>query len=225
VATQVQVKEWRALRGRFLNALWDSGHAGNDFAAVSDLIATIGASDLPVHQLDRLVLDLRNDGLITGIGMGATDDQSVRLTSEGRYEVEQWLAEPNEPTDAIPVPANQVFSIGTMNVTGPVLQGSTATNVNTTYGTSGAELVELVAQFRQLLTAAELSPDDREALEADLDVIEEEAANPQPRPQRVRPILRRLREVLTKGVLSGVELGAKQETIDLIDAAQKAITG
>jgi hypothetical protein len=221
VATQVQIQEWRALRGRFLNALWDAHHAGNDVAAVDDLLEQIDASDLPEHQIDRLVFDLRNDGLIADFGMVVTQDQSVRLTSEGRYEVEQWLAKPDEPTDAIPVPASQVFSIGTMNVTGTVMQGSTAANVNTTVGTSGAELVELVAQIRQILTTANVSPDDREAIEADLEVIEEEAGTPQPRWARLRPFLRRLRGVIEKGALAGIEAGTKQEVIHLIEQAQQ----
>ena len=142
-----------------------------------------------MHQLDHLVLDLRNDGLITNIGMGATQDQQVRLSSEGRYEVEQWLAEPDEPTDVIPLPANQVFSIGTVNVTGPVLQESTATNIITNYGTSSDALVKIVAQFREFLTAADLPDVDREAIEVDLDVIEEEGAAAQPRPKRLRALL------------------------------------
>jgi hypothetical protein len=221
VATQVQIQEWRTLRGRFLNALWDSEHAGNDFTLVSDLIAAIGASDLPVQQLDRLVLDLGNDGLITNIGMGATQDQQVRLSSEGRYEVEEWLSEPDEPTEHIKVPANQIYNINTMNVTGPVLQGSAATNVTTSYGVSGDVLVKLVAQFRELLTAAELSPDDRESLEADIEVIEEEAAAAQPKAGRLRSALRRLKDALFKGALAGIEVGAKQETIHLMEQAQQ----
>jgi hypothetical protein len=71
----------------------------------------------------------------------------------------------------------------------------------------------------------ELSPDDREAVEADLEVIQEEAEKPQPPPpQRVRPALRRLKQALI-GAVAGLEAGTKQETIDLIDMAQKAITG
>jgi hypothetical protein len=108
-------------------------------------------------------------------------NDSTALTVRGRYEVEQWLAEPDEPTAALPLPANQVFRIETMNVTGTVMQGSTATNVNTHIGTSGTELVELVTKFRQLLAGVEVLPDDREAIEADLEVIEEEATAAQPR--------------------------------------------
>jgi hypothetical protein len=139
-------------------------------------------------------------------------NEAVGLTSPGRYEVEQWLAEPDVPTEHLPVPANQVFNIGTMNVTGTVMQGSTATNVTTNIGVSGNELVKLATQLRKLLTAVQLDPDDREAVEADIEVIEEEAAAPQPRLQRVRPLLRRLRAALVSGALSGAEAGAKQET-------------
>jgi hypothetical protein len=225
VATAEQVKEWQARRGGFLSAIWDSEHAGIELPLVSDLLDEIGASDLPAHQIDRLVRDLEHDGMISQLTMGPIPEQQIRLTSEGRYEVEQWLAEPDEPTDYLSLPASQAFHINTMNVTGPALLGSTANNVTTSYGASGKELVELVAQFRQLLTAAELSPDDREGLEADLDVLEEEAATPQPRPQRVRPILRRLKGALLTGALSGAQVAAKQETIHWIEMADKALTG
>jgi hypothetical protein len=94
------------------------------------------------------------------------------------------FAEPDEPTDVIPLPANQVFSIGTVNVTGPVLQGWTATNITTNYGASSDALVKLVAQFREILTAADLPDVDREAIEVDLDVIEEEGAAAQPMARR-----------------------------------------
>jgi hypothetical protein len=69
----------------------------------------------------------------------------------------------------------------------------------------------------------DLSPHEREDLEADLDVLEEEAGSPQPKPQRIRPILRRLKGVLTTGVLGGLGVAAKKETIDLIDLGQKAL--
>jgi hypothetical protein len=89
VATAEQVQEWRALRGRFLNAIWDAEHDGNDVALVSDLLATIGASDLPDHQIERLVRNLEADRLIEGLTLASGRDQQVRLTSEGRYEVEE----------------------------------------------------------------------------------------------------------------------------------------
>lgn len=115
--------------------------------------------------------------------------------------------------------------IGTMHVTGPVLQGSTATNVTASYGVSGDELRRLVAGLRGLLAEVNLPEDDREEIEADLGVIEEEAATGQPRSQRIRPLLRRLRVALTGGALAGAEAGAREEVIQLIDAVQRAITG
>ena len=55
---------------------------------MSDLLATIGASDLPAHQIDPLVGTLNYDGLISDLTMGAIKDQQIRLTSEGPYEVD-----------------------------------------------------------------------------------------------------------------------------------------
>jgi hypothetical protein len=178
---------------------------------VSALLDAIGNPALTPEQTDRLLRQFSYDDLISGVGMGDVTSGSIRLSVAGRHEVEQWLSEPDSRTEHLAVPADQVFNIGTMNVTGTVLQGSTANNVTTSYGVSSKELLELVAQFRQLLTAAELSTADREGLEADLDVLEEEAAAPQPRPQRLRPILRRLKDALFNGALSGAELGPSKK--------------
>ena len=227
MATREQVQEWRALRGRFLNALWDSENAGEQRTPVVDVLDAIGAEGLTVPQAERLVRNLMDDGLITESDSMVFDlaNESVGLTVPGRYEVEQWLAEPDEPTEHLPVPANQVFHIGTMNVTGTVMQGSTATNVTTNIGVLGDDLVKLAAQFRELLSTVELDSDDREAVQADVEVIEEEAAAAQSRPGRLRPLLRRLRDALVSGALSGVEVGAKQEALHLIEMAQKALPG
>ena len=118
-----------------------------------------------------------------------------------------------------------MFNIRKMRVIGTVVQGSTATNVTTNIGVSGDVLVKLVAQFREVLAVAELSPEDRKAVGADLEVIEEEAATAQPRPGRLETVLRRLKQALVGGAVAGLEAGMKEETIDLIDMAQKAITG
>ena len=200
MASREQVQEWRALRGRFLNALWDSENVGEQRTPVVDVLNAIGAESLTDAQAERLVRNLMDDGLITESDSMVFDlaNESVGLTVPGRYEVEQWLAEPDEPTAHLPVPANQVFHIGTMNVTGTVMQGSTATIVTTNVGVSGDELVKLAAQFRELLDTVELDPDDREAVEADVEVIEEEAAA-QPRASRLRPLLRRLKAALVSG--------------------------
>ena len=223
MATAEQVQEWRALRGRFLNASWDAENEGERLVPLARVITDIGAGDLADHQVERLVRNLRDDRLITeSTSMGFDlNNESAELTSYGRYEVEQWLAEPDKPTEHLTVPANQVYSIGTMNVTGTVMQGSTATNVTTNVGVPGGELVKLVAQFRELLASAELSRDDREELEADLEVIEGEATAAQPRLGRLGPFLRRLKAGLVTGTLSGIEAGTKQEVIQLIEQAQQ----
>jgi hypothetical protein len=227
VATAEQILEWRALRARFLNALWDEENAGKRPVPVSDLLYASRACDLPHHQIDRLVHDLKSDGLISGLGFDNVEYCEIRLTTAGRNEVEQWLAEPDRATDKLPVPKNQVFNINNANIIGStIVSGSTIEgDVTTNYGVSGDVLVKLVTQFRELLTVVELSPDDRESLDADLEVIEEEAAAAQPRAGRMRSALRRLKDALFKGALAGAEVGAKQEVIHLIEQAQQALPG
>jgi hypothetical protein len=102
-------------------------------ASVLKVLALSGAGGITEDEADHVVRKLRRDGLIMGPTRLKLDifDDSTALTVRGRYEVEQWLAEPDEPTAALPLPANQVFHIENMHVTGTLMQGSTATNVNT----------------------------------------------------------------------------------------------
>jgi hypothetical protein len=143
--TTDQVKAWRALRGRFLNALWDAEAAGASFPRVSVLLETTGDRDLPHDDVERLVRTLHNGGLIDGISFAEGEAQQIRLTSGGRAEVEQWLAEPTRPTEHLPLPANQVFNIDSMHVTGTVVQGSAANMIVTNVGVTGEALQRLVA--------------------------------------------------------------------------------
>lgn len=71
----------------------------------------------------------------------------------------------------------------------------------------------------------DLSDQDREDIKADLEIVEEEASSPQQRPQRVRAVLRRLQAAVIGGAPAGAEAGTKDEVIQLIDGAQRAITG
>jgi hypothetical protein len=116
-----------------------------------------------------------------------------------------------------------MFKIKRMKVTGPILQGSTANNVTANYGVSGDVLIKLVAQFRNLLTTADLSDGDRNDIEVNLELIDEEVAAAQPKPKRLRALLHGLYGALIGGALAGVEAGTKQETIHLIEMAQNAL--
>jgi hypothetical protein len=109
--TPEQVNSWRALRGRFLNVLWDVEQEGERWPAVSELLDRIGESDLPDHLKARLVEGLVDDGLISGeMSVAETYPPQTQLTSQGRYEVEEWLATPEQPTEHLPLPADTVLT-------------------------------------------------------------------------------------------------------------------
>lgn len=58
---------------------------------------------------------------------------------------------------------------------------------------------------------------------ADLGSIEDEVSAAPLRPERLRPLLRRLQAVLVTGALSGAEAGAKDDVIHLIEVVQRAL--
>jgi len=202
VPTPEQVNEWRALRGRFLNALWDAEHAGEDWPAVAGIFDRIGESSRPAHEKGRLVEDLVQDGLISGeMSLGGTYPPNSQLTSDGRYEVERWIAEPDRPTEHLPLPANTVFNIGTLQ--GPFVHSSPHATVTTTYHQHAQQLLDFAEQVRQVIESRNLSPEAREAAEADLDTVTEQAKAPQPEPRRLRPAVRRLLQAVGQGATTG----------------------
>lgn len=212
--TPEEVTRWRALRGRFLNELWDAEHAGDRWPSVASLLERLGESSRPEHEVSRLVEGLVDDGLISGsMSLAETYPPQTQLTSKGRYEVEQWLAAPNQPTEHLPLPASTVFNIGT--VQGPIVHSSPNATVTTHYQQQGQQLQTFVDRYRHLVDSLDLSPDEREDVEADLETIAEQASRPEPESRRWRSAVRRLLEPLGRGAAAGAAAISEQEVREL----------
>jgi hypothetical protein len=212
--TPEQVNSWRALRGRFLNVLWDVEQEGQRWPAVSELLDRIGESDLPDHLKARLVEGLVDDGLISGeMSVAETYPPQTQLTSQGRYEVEEWLATPEQPTEHLPLPANTVFNINTLQ--GPLVHSSPNANVTAHYSQQAQQLKMFVDRYQDIVGALDLTADEKESVLADLEALAEQTQRSEPQTTRVRSIVRRLLEPLGRGASTGAAAATHQQVQEL----------
>jgi hypothetical protein len=212
--TADQIRNFQALRGRFLAALWDADADGVEHPLTTALLANIDEVDLLPAQVDRVIRTLHDDALLHEYARdgGERFAGQVGLTAAGRAEVERWTTQPEDPTAHLPIPYQMVFN-NTFN--GPVhssaiVQGSPDATVKVNATLTG-HLARFVDQYRILLD--ELPADGREDAEADLDTLAEQVESSHPTPRRIRPLATRLvawadsvaGDAMTSSASSGVQ--------------------
>lgn len=174
---------------------------------VHDVLREIGADQLDEHTITRLVKDLEDDYLIEGVGQswGEVYPEEIRLTPAGRMEVETWLAE-DAPTLHLPIVPSQVVNNTTHvygNVTGAAfVTGSTDTAINMQTAVS-EPLSQLLPKLRELLAEWDGTADEREDIEADIEILEGEAVSGSPRPGRIKAAARRVIAWTTSAAAAG----------------------
>lgn len=187
-----RIKQFQALRARFLSALWDAEDAGRAESNVRDVLVDINESTLSRDQEHRLIGSLVDDGLIEdSMEVFVASPVEVRLTAAGRAEVEHWITEPDDATTHLPIPHQVVFH-NTFNGTvqgSAIVQGSAGATVTVNAELSG-QVTRFVEQYRTLVD--ELPVDVQEDALADLETLTEQADDSDPHLGRVRPAVRRL---------------------------------
>ena len=111
---------------------------------------------------------------------------------------------------------DQVIITGDGNVVGD--QSSATVIKQVTEGATLEEFLRLLAELRQALPAAGLDPDTAEVIEADVQVVEEQAQKEKPSTAVIVAKLKSIAEVLTA---SGAVATAAQK---LLPVAQQALT-
>lgn len=195
--TPDDIRVYRQWRGRFISALWDA-EAKNvtEWPAIDvpEIKKTIGADQLPEHTIARLVNDLVADGLIEPFAQPAEAvyPRQVSLSSYGRLEVERWIAD-DTATEHLALPPSQVFNT---HLHGPVtgstfVVASTGTTVNLQTAV-GESMSVLVAKAKQLLSLWDGTDEEREEVTADVELVEQESADPSAPPGHMKTALRRI---------------------------------
>lgn len=156
--------------------------------------------------------------------MGESYPEDITLTSFGRLEVERWI-EDGQATELIAISPSQVFNTHFHgNVTGsPVIVGSTDTTVNMQTAV-GEQLSDLISKARLLFEAWQGEGDEREDVEADIEILAGEVAKPSDGPGRIKAALRRIARwaATTAGAAATAELSG--EVQDITHELMRAIT-
>jgi hypothetical protein len=189
----------------------------------------------PVAEVMGEVLDVAGEGLVDAqpverqqgdercraqpVGLGGLQELHQLLLVEtdrrgvirDRAEVEQWLAEPDRPTEHPQVPATTVFNnYGTWQAS-PVVQASPNATVRVISNTQGQQLANFVQQYHLALESMQLESDEREDIEADLRTIEEQVGTGSPDESRLRTVIHRLLDWTGAAAAAGVSSVVKQE--------------
>jgi hypothetical protein len=131
--------------------------------------------------------------------------RTIRLTHEGRREMEATLRAPNDPTEHFPVPAIQQLIQHFHGAVGVGAQTGGTSNVEQHIGSSSQEVLQLLAEIRAAIpeTATDM-------LEAAND-LQEEISKKTPKPSRLKAFV----ALLWAGATHIVEIAPK--VLDLCD--------
>lgn len=193
--TPDDVAAYERRRAKLMSAIWDAEEQEEiGFGIkVDEMLQQIGEADLAVASIRRLVEDLIGDGMLEEFNRFEEQayPNSVKLTSYGREQVRQWVAQTEQGTAAFPLSYQQVYNYNTTvhgNVSGAnFVSGSSGVTIN-----QSTQIIEqrltLAAKAEELLEASGITGEDRDDVVADIETLREDS----PPPGRLKAALRRL---------------------------------
>jgi hypothetical protein len=154
--------------------------------------------NLNPNTVDRIVDYLIAEWLVrdlrfatrSGASYGGNPSE-ITLTMEGIKEVEQQLEKPDSPTEHFP-PHSITFNItGGQFTNSPFQVASTESSQNITVinQNQSAELKEIIAELKQILSNSEISDEKKQELEAEVQTIESQSKSPKPKIQIIKDAL------------------------------------
>lgn len=198
----------RALRTQFMEWLYNATEGAEvEFADPADFVESAGSDPDEVAGAIRY---LEGESLIEPLwSLGSGLPSAVRITHRGVREVEQALTNPNQPTQHFTPMVNITHIHG--DVTGSqIQQGSPGASQHGTFN-FGPEQASQVAEFsraaREALPKLGLDPMTEARTVQDLDMLDREVTQPQPRIGIAREVAKSIREVLEGAAGSAVGSG------------------
>jgi hypothetical protein len=182
------LEEKRANRLKFMRSLYEAtGGRSLQMVNMFDLGPQVG---IVGEDLEGVTEYLVGEGLMEYAALGG----EISITHRGVVEVEESMANPDEPTAHFP-PIN-LISIGVMS-NSQIQQGSPAAVQAGQWQTSGDDIRAFVSELRRTRDQLGLDEDGIHDLETQLTAIEKQAASDSPRWERIRSGLLVIQEILT----------------------------
>jgi hypothetical protein len=181
------IQDMRKKRFQYLHRLYEKTRGSNlEFENFSSLGKELGYSD----EETNLITDyLRDEGLVKFPAFG-----QITITHYGVVEVENALANPEQPTQYFP-PVN-IINIGQM--INSQIQQDTNQSVQTMAFTSDdlKSIAKFIEEFKNRLPELQIEKDTQQEAEADLATLEAQLKSSKPKHTILRECLASLRRIL-----------------------------
>lgn len=142
---------------------------------------------------------LNEEGLVEPSGAGIR----MTITHAGIKEVERILSKPNEPTEHF-LPYNQYnIQIGTMSG-GAIQQGTLNSNIAYVASSEAVnELKSFIDSLKSALPTLNLTTEQLQEVEADIQTIEQQGKSPKPKKEILKTVLLSIKTMI-EGTAAGV---------------------
>jgi hypothetical protein len=185
-------EEKSALRYKLLQALYDRTD-GNENTVV-DARALAQTEGIPAVEVRGIMTFLEGEGLVKAYGLG----HKVQISHAGVLEIEQARKNPDKPTQHFPPASTQVHvTVGAGAVFQMQNHSPGATQSLHTQGLTADSLKDLVNALKEGMHALPLSEEQREEVEAHVEVLELQQARPKLTAAVVLPTLSAILNLLT----------------------------
>lgn len=148
------------------------------------------------QETGRIVDYLHDEGLADWFAAGGL----IRITHGGVVEVEEAIAEPEQPTRHFPPIVIAETYIQAQTISNSQFQIRTGDSQQQMGAVSAEELRGLISDLRRLLGELELSDEDAATAVADLDSAEAQVRSPQPKHGIVKSALESVQRIVESAV-------------------------
>ena len=154
----------------------------------------LGFGQRPSELTDKIVQYLRGEGLIEFHAIGGI----IGITHGGIKEVEQSLEEPEEPTEHFaPLATVNIVHVNSMVNSNIQQSGAGSMQTLTISATQVANLKEIIDELKAIIEKERLTPDQKEELNTEVEVLALEAKSSKPKASRIKDSLTTAQTILT----------------------------
>lgn len=187
--------ELKKKRTQFMHAVYELT-GGNELKSINmwKLGEKLGFGGHGSELTLKIYQYLVGEGLIRGTGLGG----DFAITHWGIKEVESSLENPEQPTEHfVPLATINVIQVGSM-VNSNIQQGGAGSTQTATISSAQiADLKQIIEELRQVIERKTLSPEQKEELNTEIEVLALEAKSSKPKASRIKDSLSTAQKILT----------------------------
>lgn len=202
------------MRLKFMNALYEATDGDpNEWVGPEKMVEAMGLERFEraaydnedLREYEKVVRYLEGERLVNSLA--SEPGGPIGITHRGIVEVEKALSNPERPTTYFP-PATVINYIGSMTNSQAQLSGSESTQAMSVVGErTRQDLAEFVALLRRDADDLGLEETERRELEAEIQTLEAQDSNPNPKAPVLRATVQSIRRIVEGAAVSAASEG------------------